>query len=1779
MYGIPTWTEEARTLHDDICRARTSESSVLASDLRAKLQLSKPKLLRLLDDDSRNTAHRTNLNQGKAYINGTLQKIAPEFAQKAIFLSDQLDINEYTAATLLKRGLEEVSYTEDNAIDISIVLYHQEHEYLLECFEVILTTAKDASVNNDIRLVCYDFMNDIMQTRLPQEQLSTVTGGPGGPSGSFIAKLIATVKRYQEYISSIMDTGALSNAQPTPAIGLANGVGQGKLGEEITEYRMHHLVEERTGLIRIFYHLGSLFWPEPEDVLSFLGMLENANLKDYATPYMIICMIAILSPENHVNMDDDYQRKDLSKNEEFLKKFHERIMNQSWTVLPIKATIFIQWVILLEHASLSKPGLKERVTGTGDFTELVKDAISAKAFVFMNNYLLQFQQEYGKNNVYRGVLKDQIDDDGNMVTDRAVNLGDFTLFNAFIREDFHIYVLHELDILASTFIRNMKSVLQTLKYREEDSNPATLPTQQSSIIYTDLNNKDERCHDLEDFFSFLASVYRYRIDAGFQFWTNDEGGLYIFTQWAASIRVQSTVKAVYDFLGSISTGERCARSCFAYLRRYTTTYESGVNNFFSWASLVQTLQYYAPLLHTSTEDRINRLPPNEENLLKTFLYLLKQVVLYYVDARKFLWEDKILNVQNSLIDMINSPTSTQLRAALYGALAAFCSSGGGDINGVGRSHALEMWDVLEGGQFLVYHPPKEGLTRAQAMASKQVGFMKDLSLEQSTGTYPETLAIIELLTSLIHPQNERNELIAGYKTTGFSIPSKLGYNRKNPGAEPYISLIIENVFLQLDSFKYMHSECKWQLTEACLKLLENCIMSFDLRPLVYWWRGDINYQQKTGAEEILSSLLRYITHPGFEVFVRLFSDSRLTKKLFSILEHETEGSISWRSMPTFSRECVARCLSIIDKALEVQDAFCNLLVPTILRSLTKTSSPDIVLGDFNFKPIPSITMFSHLMLHHQKVLINISQLVNSKDYEEICSLSAKILQTLSADPSLNDMTVKSEQGNYVHLDTGGLGKQLTMVLQASSEADAIIYGFSERLRLDYSESITFNDYMYDLNNIPFWRAETVADNIHQLNETSPRRIQSSIRLEILDLLLNNSVKSKSSPNLTEFLLGFETKNGKGLVSIKDPLSSNAIPTSFHSILDLLRSGVSAKGLPLIATHPLLAEKCYQLIYQLCSKKSTSEPVMRYLRTRENYFYEQFKAMPSGLTSYQSTPVHMLPGTLIYPDGTKNSIDFFSLRSQLLRRAWLLHSVALELHAAAVSGRTSDASRLIELLYGDGELPEKNASPQATRVLQQPLVKILEIVSSLNFIWDDHTKDSPKDFCLDFFTGFDDTRFEVTNEHGCVVYDIWSAYKFLRGIQHMEDPSDTNKWNKIELEIRRIIHVMVIQNHKREIAHGKLCCLEAWKQVVEISVLECHELFRSNRRFKVIYGLLQMLLPELPRLADKNDAMLQGMSQVILTLMDQINTTPRREKIVTIKPGTNAVYSLPNFSDMDLSEIFIGIVNCIQDSHGSVMVRGNMYITLSKYLALITPPTQQKDTLPLPLTKLQHFISDSVQNSHPSFLETIYYDTIYSDDVWKPTALAAMSVLYELTERAGTYTVLNFLERKNFICHRLDAIFEGQTGEGQFKPQDISPTSIALYNEKMNLLLRIASKKRGTEVLCAHNVFDELCRFNLNKLPREGKKETELFDIIVTPVLRLVLILILNKGQYCEETRRQAKRWEISHEDVLQYITAIKHPRTSTSEIQLNLTKDILHLLQPKPESFSTIEPKQPHAHW
>ncbi|KAG0171913.1 hypothetical protein DFQ28_000778 [Apophysomyces sp. BC1034] len=1803
---MATWSEESRALHDAICQARVSNSSTTADTLQHQLQLNKQKILNLIDDAPKNAQHRASLRGGKAYINCTTRNVNNEFANEVLFLSDQLDIDEHIAATLLLHGMEQSSRVNSNTIDTAILTYHKERGYLLACIDTILKTAKDASVSENIRFVCREFMAEIMQERVYLGSRDST------PTGSFPSKILQSIKKLEAIIKTISSTGSLETTQPPIAHSTTE---RGKLGEEITAMRIKLLKDERISLAQILYHLSSLFWVGSDDLIAMTENLETSDLTDITLPYLLLAVAAAISPANHVR---EITGQGLAFNERFFKTYHERITQTLWKVPAVKSVVVMQWTLFivcaahLNHALAETLPLKEE-----DIEKLIFGAISADVFPFMNHYLLYFQQENASIDSDRGLLKSSVTDGNRMATEELkIDPSDYTKFNADIREEFQTFFIYELEQMAVAFVENMSSVLRSLKYREEDTNvPIQTPSSTKNAIISSSDSPD-RCRDLEAFLLLLASIFRNRLNAGTKFWTREDSGLFTFVKWTTDIKVAGTVIACYDFLGSIAAGDICAQHAFNFLEHGTLRTDLSASNLISWGKPMAALQFYIPILREKDSKAV--IPEVEEELLRKFFYLMTQVVQYSLDARTSLWSDAVLRVRDGVAEALISRTSINFRAMMYDLLAAFCSPWGGGVQDVGRKISLETWDFLENSNFFI--SKKE---ESQAAESEQkdvttkcllrppVGFLQDLDMEKASKVYAVTHSVVNLLSSMIHVPSKRDELVSGFRPTGPSVRPMLGRETRTPGVAPYISLVIDSVFLALDSQRYLYAGSKWQLADACLKVMENSVRSFDLTHL----QDMVAYTKKhpvpkysnamQGLNDASSgnttpglleeALLVYIMHPGFEVIKRILSGTRVVTEMCKIIE----GGLSEtgnRKIPYYT-QCVTRCLRILHRTFEIQDAFCNVLAAKIKERTTKNASTEIDLGNFTFPPLPPLTPLSQILLYRTNAIVQVAQLVNCEDQEEICFLSTKILHALSKEPRPDKVTKNiASAGGYTVVT--GFGGKVAAVLAACKDALPIIYNFSERLEIDHPETTTYDDYEYDINNIPFWRAEKTLNDTYSVNTDFQPQMTSSVRLAILDMLLESTDLEKASPSLAEFLLGYTDLRSGVTGRVGDLRSGAATATCLLSILDLLRQGIGNdedkmddddKPLPLIATHPIFAEKCYQLIYRLCANEEVSNATMRYLRSTENFFYNQFKAMSARLEQSTVYDTSVLPGVMVCADGTRMKTDFFALLSQLHQRAWLLESVALELHTTASMGRNSDLIRLLGLLYGyeetrneenidfmDTEHEDTNIFSLTTSNFEQSLVKILEIVSSLEFRWVDELEEDSTDIDPSHFVNFDPRSFEIENERGCLVYDIRSIYKLFREEQRQREVNKTivteDDWFAFEDEMGRILQKLMEENHSREISHGKFHCLRAWKQVVQVTLSQCFDLFPFEARERIIYGLLSMLLPKLRKSECVDNHILEGLSEVILRLLTRLQEDKLRQGILRIAPVSDAQFATSRLPNEKLRLICRGLLDCIQEDGMTAAVRGDMYTALVTFLQYVGGERSECIGSNLKSDIIDLIVSDE------KILDMLCNDASDGQGLWKSTAYIALDALYTSASEKSSATILSFLTKKNFLRYSIDMIRREDSAFLNILEQESgSLHSLYIYEAKMSLFLRITMRKEGARLLLENRILDVLthCQF-MNARPETeslslGINPCQLYEQMLVPAFKLIVGLLCSVGRVDTIMLEKLESWTKKQQQALIYILRDEQqPATLSSLTQLKLVTSILYHMSCRPGFFEDL---------
>ncbi|KAL0079747.1 nucleoporin Nup186/Nup192/Nup205 [Phycomyces blakesleeanus] len=1318
-------------------------------------------------------------------------------------------MNEFEASSLLMKGINEAFSSETLALEAALVIYYNEREYLLTCLDVILRSAKDASVKDSIRLVFQQFATELAEESIPlNQQNNSPKATPANTSTQFTGFMTKPTTQ----------PTAQQQQQPQP---------ETKLTENLKKLGKEHLAEEQIYLVQILYHIGSLFWIKTGDLSSMIEALKQSHLLNATTPYLTLAIISAMSTVKYIDAQNGIYSADS------IKKITALINDNTWKVVTLKQTVFFRWALLLTYIAKKHP----EISSAGGITEaeretIFENAISENVFEFMSDYLLYFQQK--------------------------------TLTT---------------DLLVLDFIELVPNILPKIRIREEDK-ASTNTTNLSERSSSKSEEKERKPSDLEMFFKLLASVYRNRTGAGIRFWSHERSCFHSFLRWATDLRVPGTVRAVYEFLGTIASGEDCAESAFNFLEQGTNRTHLTSSSLFSWGKLFAAFHFYIPLLQKNTRSNPQYFPPEEEELLITFLYLLRQVVQYSQNARSVLWNDPIMRVFDCLVEMLSCPTSIMLRASLYHTLAAFCSPWGGGGDGNGKRIAVQVWNVIEESNFPSQNKQQtmtETNTQTHYIHQYPTYLLKALEQEKKNEKCTETLAILDLLASMIHTQTRQEALSNGFTPNTPSVPSDLGQGTRTPGAGPYISLIIDNVFLELDKRTNLTKERQWELTEACLKILENSVISFDEHTKPFLEIRNIANQSHE-IEILKKVVLIYMTHPGYEVIIRILTSTSLTSALFKIVQSVGENTKNKQAM-----RCVMRCLRIFNQIMEIQNVFVSLLVPCINALSTKLPNGNYKISDFIFMPFPSFTSLSKSMLYHPKIISEIALLINCTEEEEICLLSIRILRALSRESSYNDLEKRNVKCNTLNKDMGGIGTQLALLLKESPDAESILYAFSDQLKVDQPEVTSAEDYEYDINNIPFWQATVEPEDSYRSADTFEPQAYSSTRINIMDMFIENTIHGKPVPSVAHFLLGYYVFQPSTQNKVQAIGHQDARLVCLQAILDMMQgslssqddtninsSFVTAPSTSFEITHPLIAEKCHRIIYQLCAKKTISLPILNYLRNRDNHIYSQLKALPARIEVNANVATPVFPGLIVCSDGSKVLTDFCTLRAQLHGRAWLLKLVALDIHMAVGTKKKSSIQPLLDLLFDQEKIASNSGEysnsffSSRTAEIHQSLPRLVETFCSLDFTWIDALDREPPKPSV-YLSQFDPKQFEFTTEEGYVLYDIRAAYRhFRRIIQHKLTPQAGLA--ELEAETTDRLGRLMSENHRREITHAKMHCLRAWRQVIQVVLLECFDEFSLAARKKITYTLLNNLLERIRKPAGLDQDVLENLCDIVLTLL-------------------------------------------------------------------------------------------------------------------------------------------------------------------------------------------------------------------------------------------------------------------------------------------------------------------------
>ncbi|KAJ3297880.1 hypothetical protein HDU79_001637 [Rhizoclosmatium sp. JEL0117] len=1483
------------------------------------------------------------------------------------------------------------------------------------------------------------------------------------------------------------------------------------ISEPVIAVCVNFLARVRLSLCGLLLSISLYIKLQATEVLHILRIVQNTNGVDPAwSPLSITVISGIQNLERDIEFTADQVKT--------IKDINTVLFDETpkWTYKGLRGAVIVQFGIFLKYARVKNPSLEEKLGFHTSIEERVTQNVGELSpFEFIKENLISFATLESPVQAVDGEVEMEI---------RELTFG-------------------VLQRMVSDFFRLMGRVVRVLKNEAEDLDAAGDITK--TVAGSGLNQ----------LLGLVHLLYRDRPDEGYAYWTDPD--LFKFLRFMMDVKSFTILQSYLDILSSFATGTKSSLCAAEFL---------GSNHArLSWQALFQSLDFTAKSLAQSPDGEMH---PDEVSLQRSFLRLLKQVVRFSEVARTTLYSSAHLQVINTLFNLLNRRISVDLKAALLEAIAAFCLP----VEKGGVSDVAPMvWRHLEQAEIIPRPNYSTGVHYGsfsnQVMSNRAEGIRFDMEqIESQNQTYPETLAFMTLLNTLLVAlkPNQLTGTLDGFSTR-LLAPG---------GINHYLHFAVEDVFLKVHSRVFTSVDERWKMIELSLHLVDQCLKSFDFMfgagsagldsPAYAQLRADASAVSAESAATVMIS-----SHPGFSLMLRILSGSLFLKKLFEIINIEVDNVNQFgRKCPAFASS-VKHALRILLRAFHLQKLVFDVI------------SADQ--GQF-LKQSPSITGIDQLLAFYKDTVIKVALFINCEIDDEICLLSVNLLTVISQSPIFS--TIDSAPGRY------GKINRLVSLLSSSEESNRIIAGFVHRLDVEEPENLVDANVEWGADSamtglkLDAWKDPDLAILLFESSLPANVAVDSVglanlIRLAVLDLFLENLLTTPVFPSVAHYLLGYDMNSVKK-VEILETKSEKGRRCGLHIILDLLRvGGTKATGefdvdleieIPLFDSHPKLAEKCYRLLYLICSDSVTSSATMRYLRTTENFFYRQLEAMPVN--------------RLVELGNTTANKDVSA--TQLHQRAWLMQLIALELHVTTIIGQRSHAQKLLDLLF-------ISPVPDPLRY-DQPLTKMLEVLNAVDFSNGERDQPSRASSAqLTYFNDLDLTKCITNDEYGYPLYDLRAVHSLLLSKQRLlEKHTNTaaaHDRNRLKAEVSTILQELLERNTRIENLGSRIHAMYSWSLILRTAFGNAFELLPADLRQEKSYQLLTTLFPKFNAPTASSD-IVEMMATVVLELVGRLQADKGHQTLIqtSLRVGDASVGYATREDEKPLNalqNILKGLLDGIMKVDSSPSLRENLYSSLLHYLNYTSTEDGDEsfasgDKMSTYHKKVLTANAKGVLECGEKLLEVLCRDAATADRVLKTAAFSLLEALYQLTAReseaAGVKSgnwVLDFMVKRNFLGGFISSIARQEDSAiqslMQSDPVQENWPFLYIFESKMSLLLRIAQKQEGIEKLVEAGLLDVLIdikfldeRPELDSDPMESDKalfETaEVYHMTATPVLELLLSIVSN----CRENTIVLDRIAVfifNHQETFISILKNKSAITSASEMkELELTTSLISFL-------------------
>ena len=877
-----------------------------------------------------------------------------EFKQNVIQIADDFDLDEIESAKLLLKALANTDGSSRNPIVTCIVNYHEQRQYILDCWRLILSQALDSDNNIEAGAVLKDVVNHILGFRS-----NDVSG-----SSEYWRKCIATLKTMESWIDH------LSNRIQSISV-IGQGTSEGLC--EILYFQRSSLYRQHESLTAITVLLVKAGCSTVDDFLWLLPTARSLDKHDITLFHFYLIVSALVC--YFASADGSCSFHDAKALNDAIVGSRE---NDVWAHRNFHAAVIALWTAEYSgrFADTTNVQSVDKYDDSGNesrenmFFESLKDG----AF----HFILSINQDVRPSNWYDPV-KEAL---SSLLLQDCSRLPSEMSFHAEYSQN---HLMEQTQCFVENVITNMPDTLRRMKVEEDDNRRL-----QHSRFQR--HHKELNLH-LERFLIIISYAFDGASEASDAFWSDAEGNLYGFLQWMARRQTTPRVATFCELLRSISQGERCAGAAHEFLLdiKASSTDKMKRKASISWTQILAEIQLYATngkdkqiSANGTTQQSIllvgEQVIESESSImLQSYLRLLAHLSQESPIARQWLLEHSSHPLQEMILQLASSGVESRLRANCFLALTALLTFKNRVLN-------EEVWNYLDHWLWDI-SSTTVSIVKNEANTASDINIKYSL-LESISMDFESSSSFIGLLQALISPNADDSPI-----NDMLPFPENLGVTYRMPGIEDYVDFVVGDVFaLKTNDTPGLK---KYLLRWNCLQFMATALSSFNENLFLLANLSQVSVDDT--AEK--SRLMTYVRlHPFARVMEWLYNN-KVVDALFAAAHCEIEKvNDSEPNSPLIAS--LVKCIEVMDLVMKFQLTYID-----VVRPFLKSQYPSRKLVAANM----ASTCFEDSVLNHLQIVVDLG-LYCGTGHQDLTVQSLQLLEKLSSSRRL-EVSSTSRFGN------------------------------------------------------------------------------------------------------------------------------------------------------------------------------------------------------------------------------------------------------------------------------------------------------------------------------------------------------------------------------------------------------------------------------------------------------------------------------------------------------------------------------------------------------------------------------------------------------------------------------------------------------------------------------------------------------------------------------------------------------------------------------------------------